>query len=103
MWHSTTCRDTLRCEYIARVACPTLVVNGKQDKVVPLANAYRFLELIDEHAADPLAKATAAQYPAVSQLFDITYFGGWDKATPEFFGNDGLYTKTVAQVQKLGQ
>jgi len=33
-------------EFIARVACPTLVVNGKDDKVVPLANAYRFLELI---------------------------------------------------------
>ncbi|HMN78708.1 MAG TPA: alpha/beta hydrolase [Burkholderiaceae bacterium] len=33
---------------IARVACPTLVVNGKDDKVVPLANAYRFLELIDD-------------------------------------------------------
>jgi 2-hydroxy-6-oxo-6-(2'-aminophenyl)hexa-2,4-dienoate hydrolase len=33
-------------EFIARVACPTLVVNGKNDKVVPLANAYRFLELI---------------------------------------------------------
>lgn len=32
--------------FIARVRCPTLVVNGKQDKVVPLANAYRFLELI---------------------------------------------------------
>jgi len=33
-------------EFIARVQCPTLVVNGKDDKVVPLANAYRFLELI---------------------------------------------------------
>lgn len=33
-------------DFIARVRCPTLVVNGKQDKVVPLANAYRFLELI---------------------------------------------------------
>jgi 2-hydroxy-6-oxo-6-(2'-aminophenyl)hexa-2,4-dienoate hydrolase len=33
-------------EFIARAACPTLVVNGKDDKVVPLANAYRFLELI---------------------------------------------------------
>jgi 2-hydroxy-6-oxo-6-(2'-aminophenyl)hexa-2,4-dienoate hydrolase len=33
-------------EFIARVACPTLVVNGKDDKVVPVANAYRFLELI---------------------------------------------------------
>jgi 2-hydroxy-6-oxo-6-(2'-aminophenyl)hexa-2,4-dienoate hydrolase len=33
-------------EFIARVQCPTLVINGKDDKVVPLANAYRFLELI---------------------------------------------------------
>jgi 2-hydroxy-6-oxo-6-(2'-aminophenyl)hexa-2,4-dienoate hydrolase len=33
-------------DFIARVRCPTLVVNGKDDKVVPLANAYRFLELI---------------------------------------------------------
>jgi len=33
-------------EFIARVRCPTLVVNGKMDKVVPVANAYRFLELI---------------------------------------------------------
>jgi 2-hydroxy-6-oxo-6-(2'-aminophenyl)hexa-2,4-dienoate hydrolase len=35
-------------EVIASVRCPTLVVNGKQDKVVPLANAYRFLELIPD-------------------------------------------------------
>jgi 2-hydroxy-6-oxo-6-(2'-aminophenyl)hexa-2,4-dienoate hydrolase len=33
-------------EVIARAACPALVVNGKQDKVVPLANAYRFLDLL---------------------------------------------------------
>ncbi|MBW7836056.1 MAG: alpha/beta hydrolase [Sphingomonadales bacterium] len=32
---------------IARVKTPTLVVNGKQDLVVPLKNAYRFLELLD--------------------------------------------------------
>lgn len=35
-------------DVIARVRCPTLVVNGKEDKVVPLANAYRFLELIPD-------------------------------------------------------
>jgi 2-hydroxy-6-oxo-6-(2'-aminophenyl)hexa-2,4-dienoate hydrolase len=34
--------DTLR-----RVKVPTLVVNGKMDKVVPLENAYTFLSLID--------------------------------------------------------
>jgi len=34
-------------EYIRRVRAPTLVVNGKDDLVVPVMNAYRFLELID--------------------------------------------------------
>ncbi|RED13354.1 alpha/beta fold hydrolase [Parasphingopyxis lamellibrachiae] len=35
-------------ERIAAVSCPTLVVAGKNDGVVPLANAYRFLELIPQ-------------------------------------------------------
>ncbi len=35
-------------DYIRRVAAPTLVVNGKLDLVVPLANAWRFLELIEQ-------------------------------------------------------
>ncbi|AJP48895.1 alpha/beta hydrolase [Rugosibacter aromaticivorans] len=34
-------------EYIARVKHKTLVVNGKNDLVVPLTHAYRFLELIE--------------------------------------------------------
>lgn len=34
-------------EYIARVKHKTLVVNGKDGLVVPLAMAYRFLELIE--------------------------------------------------------
>jgi 2-hydroxy-6-oxo-6-(2'-aminophenyl)hexa-2,4-dienoate hydrolase len=33
---------------IAAVRCPTLVVAGKNDGVVPVANAYRFIELIDQ-------------------------------------------------------
>lgn len=34
-------------DFISRNKVPTLVVNGKDDKVVPLRNAYRFLELIE--------------------------------------------------------
>ena len=34
-------------DFIRRIAAPTLVVNGKDDKVAPLANALTFLELID--------------------------------------------------------
>lgn len=34
-------------EFIKQVRMPTLVVNGKDDKVVPVETAYRFLELIE--------------------------------------------------------
>jgi 2-hydroxy-6-oxo-6-(2'-aminophenyl)hexa-2,4-dienoate hydrolase len=34
-------------DFIRRIQAPTLVVNGKDDKVVPLSNALTFLELID--------------------------------------------------------
>lgn len=33
--------------YIRQVRAPTLVVNGREDLVVPLANAFHFIELID--------------------------------------------------------
>lgn len=55
-------------------------------------------------SVDPeVAKATASQYPAVEDLFTIEYFGGWDKATPDFFGENGIFTQTIAKVQRLNQ
>ncbi len=54
-------------------------------------------------SVDPeVAKATAAQYPAVEDLFTIDQFGGWNEVTPKVFGDDGVYTKLVSQVQRLG-
>lgn len=47
-----------------------------------------------------VAKATAAQYPAVADLFTIDEFGGWQQATPTFFGDDGVYAKAIAAVQQ---
>lgn len=35
-------------DFIRRIEAPTLVVNGKDDQVAPLANALKFLELIDD-------------------------------------------------------
>ena len=46
-----------------------------------------------------VANATSEQYPQVQDLFTIEYFGGWDQATPTFFGDQGIYTETVARVQ----
>jgi sulfate transport system substrate-binding protein len=48
-----------------------------------------------------VAKATAEQYPQIEDQFTIEYFGGWDKATPEFFGEEGLFTQTIGQVHSL--
>ena len=54
-------------------------------------------------SVDPeVAKATAAQYPPVEDLFTIQEFGGWSEATPKIFGEDGVYSKAVSQVQRLG-
>lgn len=55
-------------------------------------------------SVDPeVAKATASQYPPVEDLFTIEYFGGWEKATPEFFGENGIYQQVVSQVQRLNR
>jgi sulfate/thiosulfate-binding protein len=55
-------------------------------------------------SVDPeVAKATASQYPHVEDLFNIDYFGGWEKATPDFFGENGIYAQTVSKVQGLNK
>jgi sulfate/thiosulfate-binding protein len=46
-----------------------------------------------------VAQATASQYPAVEDLWTVQEFGGWAKATPDFFGDSGVYTKAIAEVQ----
>lgn len=48
---------------------------------------------------EQVARETAGQYPAVPDLFDITYFGGWAKATPDVFGDDGLFTQAINEAQ----
>lgn len=51
-------------------------------------------------SVDPeVAKATEAQYPPVQDLFLIGDVGGWDFVTPNYFGDDGIYTKLIEQVQ----
>ena len=50
---------------------------------------------------EEVAKATAAQYPPIVDLFPIDEFGGWKEATPTFFGDDGIFYKVFAQVQGI--
>ncbi len=50
---------------------------------------------------DPaVAEATAERYPPVEDLWTIEYFGGWAEATPTYFGEDGIYTRAIAEVQQ---
>lgn len=50
---------------------------------------------------DPdVVKATADRYPPVEDLFTIEEFGGWSEATPAFFGDDGIFTQAITNVQR---
>ena len=52
-------------------------------------------------SVDPeVAKATSSKYPPVEDLFPIGYFGGWSEATPKYFGDDGIYSKAITEVQQ---
>jgi len=95
---------------------PVALVDTYVDKHGTRAAAEAFVEFLFSREAqeifakhglrsvDPeVAKATAAQYPPVEDLFTIEYFGGWGKATPEFFGDTGVYNRVISGVQGLPQ
>lgn len=50
-----------------------------------------------------VARNTADRYPEVQDLFSIEFFGGWDATVPAFFSEEGIYTRTVAQIQRLNK
>jgi sulfate/thiosulfate transport system substrate-binding protein len=51
---------------------------------------------------DPnVAKETETTFPPIQDLFTIDDFGGWNEATPKFFGDDGIFYKIFAQVQGI--
>lgn len=91
---------------------PVAVVDAHVDKHGTREAAQAFVEFLFSPEAqeifaryglrsvDPeVAQATAGQYPPVKDLFTIEFFSGWDQATPTFFGEQGIYTQTVAKVQ----
>jgi sulfate transport system substrate-binding protein len=51
---------------------------------------------------DPeVAEATSEQYPPIADLFTIEHFGGWQEATPTFFGDTGIFYQVLAEVQGI--
>jgi sulfate/thiosulfate transport system substrate-binding protein len=54
-------------------------------------------------SVDPaVAQATAQQYPPVPDLFTIEFFGGWSQASPDFFGEAGIFTQAILEAQGGG-
>jgi sulfate/thiosulfate transport system substrate-binding protein len=51
---------------------------------------------------DPtVAEETKDQYPPITDLFTIQdQFGGWQDATDKFFGDSGIYTLAIVDIQK---
>lgn len=51
---------------------------------------------------DPaVAQATVDQYPLIDDLFTIAHFGGWNEATPMYFGENGIFFQALSQVQGI--
>ncbi len=49
--------------------------------------------------AAEVAEQTSDRYPPVEHLFTIDDLGGWSEVTPAFFGEEGIFTQTMAEVQ----
>jgi sulfate transport system substrate-binding protein len=50
---------------------------------------------------DPsVAAAHADAYRPVEDQWTIDYLGGWKAVTPQLFGEDGVYTRAIAEVQQ---
>lgn len=48
-----------------------------------------------------VAAATTSQYPPLTDVFRIDeQFGGWAEATPKFFGDTGIFTQAIAEIQR---
>lgn len=48
-----------------------------------------------------VAAATVSQYPPLPDVFRIDeQFGGWAEATPKFFGDTGIFTLAIADIQQ---
>jgi len=50
-----------------------------------------------------VAAAYEDQYPPVDDLFTADYFGGWNAIMTDIFGEEGIYTRAILQVQGATQ
>ncbi|GAB4431311.1 MAG: sulfate ABC transporter substrate-binding protein [Anaerolineae bacterium] len=92
---------------------PVAVIDANVDRhgTRPVAEAFAaFLltreaqEIFAEYGLRPVGPAATAidtgRFPPVPDLFTIEEFGGWSQATPAFFGEAGIFTIAIANVQR---
>jgi len=93
---------------------PLAVVDAYADKHGTREAAEAFVEFLLSRQAqeifaqhglrsvDPeVARSTSDQYPELEDQFSIEYFGGWEKAVPEVFGEAGVFAQVLSQTQGL--
>jgi sulfate/thiosulfate-binding protein len=49
---------------------------------------------------ETVAQETASSYPPVEDLFTIQEFGGWSEVSEKVFGDTGIYSVAIAEVQQ---
>ncbi|MCU0479915.1 MAG: sulfate ABC transporter substrate-binding protein [Anaerolineae bacterium] len=47
----------------------------------------------------PTIELDEERFPPIEDLFTIDEFGGWKEVVPNFFGEDGIFTKMIAEIQ----
>jgi sulfate transport system substrate-binding protein len=95
---------------------PVAVVDASVDKHGTRVVAQAFVdflyspqaqEIYAQHGlrvVDPgVAAENGTQYPPIDDLFTIEFFGGWSQAIPDIFGENGVYTQAILQVQTGAQ
>ncbi len=91
---------------------PVAIVDTSVDKHGNRAVAEAFVEFLYSEQAqeifaqhglrvvnDTVAEASKSQYPDVPDLFTVDYFGGWDVIMTDIFGESGIFTQAILDVQ----
>ena len=92
---------------------PVAIVDASVDKHGTREVAEAFLEFLYSERAQEIyaqhglrvvnqniAADFTQDYPPVEDLFTVDYFGGWDQIMSDIFGEEGVYTQAILQVQR---
>lgn len=95
---------------------PIAIVDASVDKHGTRKVAEAFVEFLYTQQAQAIfaqhglrvvnqdvAESSKSQYPDVPDLFTVAYFGGWETIMVDIFGEAGVFTQAILEVQGGGQ